>query len=233
LYGAHGSEEGSVNDVASEPGAGSGPARPRGLDARKRAAILGAGRHVFASLGYLGASIDAIARQAGVSTRTIYKHFSSKQQLFAAVLADASDQIASSHEELIDRHLAQPVDLEASLAALATEWVSPLPELADHVRLIDRLRSDAEHLPLDVVETWQEAGPRRVRRTLASHLDTLAQRGTLRPEVPEVAAQYFVALVTSEVAEAPDASAADRATVEHAARRAVHVFLYGYVPRDA
>ena len=55
----------------------------------RRAEILRAARTVFAQHGFDGASTAVIAAKAGCSEPTLYKHFASKQALFAAVLADA------------------------------------------------------------------------------------------------------------------------------------------------
>src|SRR2546423_8562856 len=52
----------------------------------RRAAILDAALAVFAERGYHAASIDEIAREAGVSKALIYEHFASKQALWASLL---------------------------------------------------------------------------------------------------------------------------------------------------
>lgn len=55
----------------------------------KRAAILKAGRENFLASGYGGTAMADIAREADVSTATLYKYFTSKEELFAAVVRDA------------------------------------------------------------------------------------------------------------------------------------------------
>jgi AcrR family transcriptional regulator len=52
----------------------------------RREAILQAALEVFAERGYQAASIDQIARAAGVSKALIYEHFASKQALWASLL---------------------------------------------------------------------------------------------------------------------------------------------------
>lgn len=56
--------------------------------AERRATILEAALDVFSRRGFQGASIDAIARRAGISKALIYEHFPSKQDLRAAVLEE-------------------------------------------------------------------------------------------------------------------------------------------------
>lgn len=56
---------------------------------RKRAAIVDAARKAFMREGYDGASMEAIAADAGVSIATLYRHAEGKDDLFAAVIAIA------------------------------------------------------------------------------------------------------------------------------------------------
>ena len=67
---------------------------PRRRDSvRNRERLLGAAREVFAERGF-GATLDDIARHAGLGTGTAYRHFPNKQVLAAEVLAGATERIA-------------------------------------------------------------------------------------------------------------------------------------------
>ncbi|SAK64306.1 TetR family transcriptional regulator [Caballeronia glebae] len=59
---------------------------PQRLTDRKRAAIVNAAVAEFIAAGYDATSMDRIAARAGVSKRTVYNHFESKEALFAAIL---------------------------------------------------------------------------------------------------------------------------------------------------
>lgn len=65
----------------------------------KRREILSAARALFASEGYADTGMEVVARQASVSTATLYAHFPSKTDLFRAVVlgmvADAAQGIYS------------------------------------------------------------------------------------------------------------------------------------------
>ena len=61
------------------------PAPARFTD-RKRAAILDAAVAEFRQSGYDATSMDRIAESAGVSKRTVYNHFPSKEALFTQIL---------------------------------------------------------------------------------------------------------------------------------------------------
>jgi AcrR family transcriptional regulator len=54
--------------------------------ARTRAALLRSASHAICELGMHGASIDLIAARAGYTKGAFYAHFSSKEQLFLAML---------------------------------------------------------------------------------------------------------------------------------------------------
>lgn len=61
---------------------------PVRLTDRKRAAILDAAVAEFRDAGYAATSMDRIATSAGVSKRTVYNHFPSKEVLFMRILED-------------------------------------------------------------------------------------------------------------------------------------------------
>jgi AcrR family transcriptional regulator len=59
---------------------------------RKRAAIVDAARRAFLENGYASTSMDRIAAAAGVSIKTVYRHFENKDDLFSAVMQAACRQ---------------------------------------------------------------------------------------------------------------------------------------------
>ena len=52
----------------------------------RRAQLIGVGRRVFAQRGYEGASVEEVARLAGVSKPVLYEHFGGKEGLYAVVV---------------------------------------------------------------------------------------------------------------------------------------------------
>src|SRR5512140_3643431 len=57
-------------------------------DSSKRRQILDGARKVFMDLGFDGASMNEIARAAGVSKGTLYVYFTDKSRLFEAMVED-------------------------------------------------------------------------------------------------------------------------------------------------
>src|SRR5579872_4172234 len=85
----------------------------------KAQSILAAAQRTFLASGFGAASMDAIAREAGASKATLYAYFTSKEELFGAVVARESERYAQdlSGDEL------DPDDVEASLTAIATRFL--------------------------------------------------------------------------------------------------------------
>lgn len=67
------------------------PVTERGL--RTRSALVTAARRVFERLGYLDTRLVDITRAAKCSTGTFYTYFSSKEEIFAAVLETAQEDM--------------------------------------------------------------------------------------------------------------------------------------------
>ncbi|NUS73482.1 MAG: TetR/AcrR family transcriptional regulator [Corynebacteriales bacterium] len=58
-------------------------------------ALIATARRLFAADGYAVTSLEAIARETGVTKGALYHHFGSKQGLFNAVLAQVQEEVAS------------------------------------------------------------------------------------------------------------------------------------------
>ncbi|MEO0399926.1 MAG: TetR/AcrR family transcriptional regulator [Pseudomonadota bacterium] len=72
---------------------GNYPVATVGTDDPKERAIISAARQIFLSNGFDGASMDAIAHTAGVSKRTVYNRFQSKEALFGAAIEETCKRI--------------------------------------------------------------------------------------------------------------------------------------------
>ena len=193
----------------------------------KRTAMLQGALEVLARDGYSRASIDAIATQADVSTRTIYNHFGGKAGLFEAVIEYSADQVAEAQLALVDRHLWKVTDIEADLRDFGRAWATPMPDYADHFALVRQINAERRHIPAAAIERWQETGPRRVRRALASRLKEFSDRGLLAIADPELAALHFSLLVSSRDPSQPGVELAGK-DLDTMIEAGVHAFLHGY-----
>jgi AcrR family transcriptional regulator len=205
-----------------------GRGRPRGGLADKHQAILEGALVIFARDGYSRASIDAIAAQAQVSTRTIYNHFRDKADLFQAVIQMSATRVADAQIMIIDNFFRKVTDLEEDLVDFAEAWLTPMPDYADHSALVRQINAEVGHIPAAAIETWQQTGPRRVLTALAEKLAVLAERGWLTLDDPELAAHQFAVLITvpNPSLRGDTGEPGDTRSV----RSGVRVFLNGYGP---
>ena len=75
--------------------------RPMRKDAaRNRELLIAAAREVFAKRG-LEASLDEVARHAGVGVGTAYRHFANKYELLSALMTQAVDEMVADAERAL------------------------------------------------------------------------------------------------------------------------------------
>jgi AcrR family transcriptional regulator len=92
-----------------------------------RGRLLAAAAHEFALAGFEGASVDTISVAAGYAKGTIYNYFPSKEELFLAVVEEASAQAAATG--LAARDASARERLRATLAGFC-DWASQQDSLA-------------------------------------------------------------------------------------------------------
>lgn len=86
--------------------------------AARRELIEAAATELFAERGYVGASIDEIARRSGVSPPVLYDHFASKTDLYRSVL----ERHFADLRELWRRHFGGEAPLEERIADSFDAW---------------------------------------------------------------------------------------------------------------
>ncbi len=189
----------------------------------KQRDLLDGALRVFARDGYSRASIDALATEAGVSTRTIYNHYGDKAGLFRAVILDSAARVAEHEIALADRLLGRIIDLQADLVSFGVAWSAPDPATAAHFAMIRQIHADSAHIDPATLHAWQETGPLHVRRVLAGHLRRHADAGLLQVDDDNIAALHLIQLTAGSVANA--AAGTDHETL---IRAGINVFLSGY-----
>jgi AcrR family transcriptional regulator len=114
--------------------------RPLRADARRnRDRVLEAARAAFAAEGS-DASLDEIARLAGVGAGTVYRHFATKEALFEAVVFDRIGELIEEAHALSDdpdpgRAFSSFVELLAREGARKRDLVEMLTSDGVHLRL--------------------------------------------------------------------------------------------------
>jgi AcrR family transcriptional regulator len=210
--------------------------RPVVVRADKRRDLLSGALIVFARDGYARASIDVIAREAGVSTRTIYNQFGGKAALFQTVIQDSAQRVGDTHIAIMDRYLGKVTEVEADLIEFARAFAEPTPEFVPHFALVRQINADVEHVPPAAFEAWQQTGPLRVRKHMAGHLRRMADAGLLHIDDAYVAAGHLMLLIGGDVNARSHhgAQPISRREIHRLADAGVRTFLYGHAgsPRN-
>lgn len=71
--------------------------------ARTRAQLMDAAAAVFARRGYVAASLDEVAEEAGLTKGAVYSNFDSKEELFEAVIEDRLNEPMKQLADVIDQ----------------------------------------------------------------------------------------------------------------------------------
>ncbi|MBG6180637.1 TetR/AcrR family transcriptional regulator [Arthrobacter sp. CAN_A1] len=126
--------------------------------ASRRAALLDAAAQLFADRGYNGVSIEDLGAAAGVSGPAVYRHFSNKPAVLAALLAGVSEDLLRGSNAVV----ADAPDPASALRGLIEFQVDFALRNANVIRVQDRdlnsLTPEDEHtvrfLQRQYVEVW-------------------------------------------------------------------------------
>jgi len=201
------------------------PALAADAPSRKEQQILSAAGALFMAQGYGATSMDAIAREAGVSKATLYARFRNKEDLFGAIIAAACRR----HAESLSGPEIGHTNVGAALRRMARDFLTHVlsPQAAAIYRIVI---AEGPRFP-ELGRIFYDSGPRLTLDRLTSYLGRAGERGLLRIAEPRVAAEQFAGMLKGDLhlrhllglAEAPKAAELD-AVVD----KAVGAFLRAY-----
>jgi AcrR family transcriptional regulator len=151
----------------------------------------------FLERGYQAATIEEVARAAGVAPQTVYYAFGTKPRLLAAVLdariaGDVDPLPLATREWMAAVGTAE--DPVAGLAAVAAACVDVLDRVSPVYAVASRAAADPE---VGALVARMRAGRRRDQGRI---VEQLARAGHVRTDVPvDELADAFYALVNEEV----------------------------------
>jgi len=175
---------------------------------------------LFLEHGYGNLSMEAIAKEARVSLRTIYSQFGGKAGLFGALVRRCSDQFFET--------LSFDSSPEAALAAFAREFLYRITR-PDVVRMRAILIGESPRFP-DLATQFYEQGPLRSLEHLAQFFARHQQAGHFAPIPPHILADQFLSGLRSERFQKLQLgleTTPTEAEIEVWARQATRLFLYG------
>jgi TetR/AcrR family transcriptional regulator, mexJK operon transcriptional repressor len=206
--------------------------RPRrGTEAARANHLITAATRVFLRDGYGSASIDKVAAEAGVSTRTIYERFKNKGDLLGAVIGglverDMAAVLAPAELDRLEPRQALTM-IGMTLTGRALD-----PESAALFRI---LATEAHRFP-ELAAKMRGSTKAPLYDAIAGYFGKQIRRGTMSLSNPERAAVLFLQMICAELHECLlFGTSEDRVGLDSAAHVAhvVEIFLNGAIPRDS
>ncbi|MEL6348348.1 MAG: TetR/AcrR family transcriptional regulator [Myxococcota bacterium] len=195
---------------------------------RRRSEILSAASVLFLEHGYAQTSMDAIQRAVGGSKRTLYSHFSSKEDLLKAIVED----LATRFLEGISAELATDRAPEEALVRLGRTYLQAT--LAPEAVNLFRLVVSQSHIHPQLLEVFMERGLCRALAIISARLRVWSAEGALEITDPEATAMLLIGMLRGPlVMQALLLNDRDisKDVLEDHIQRAVRVFLEGVRPR--
>jgi AcrR family transcriptional regulator len=154
-------------------------------DSAKRRQILDGARRTFLAQGFDAASMNEIARTAGVSKGTLYVYFKSKEELFEAIVEAQSRQ---QGEQIFAFDSA--ADIESELKRLGREFSRFMlrPGGVSELRTVIAI---ADRMP-ELGAKFYLSGPAMGIGLLKRYLEEKVAAGVLEPHDCEVAAAQLI-----------------------------------------
>jgi TetR/AcrR family transcriptional regulator, mexJK operon transcriptional repressor len=160
---------------------------------RKMAQVLEGARTVFTRDGFEGASVDEIAREAGVSKATLYSYFPDKRLLFMEVAKMECDRQADAACDRIGLSGPPEEVLYDAAARMTRFFISPLGRQVYRMCV-----AESDRFP-ELGREFYSSGPMMLRKVMVQYLGEAVQRGQLVIEDLELAADQFPELCKASI----------------------------------
>ncbi|MDQ0475404.1 TetR/AcrR family transcriptional regulator [Labrys wisconsinensis] len=179
-------------DTASPAVHGAAPSQPAARKTRKLDQVMAAAERCFLGQAYDSVTMDAVAREAGVSKATLYAYFPSKETLFFALVGDKCRQM----EEDVWQAACAPEPVADVLKAIAGN-ILKIFDSGVGMALFRILVAETQRFP-ELGRSFYEAGPKRLAERIAAYLAEAHERGELDIDDPELAARQFLCLAHAD-----------------------------------
>ena len=160
---------------------------------RKFDQVLCGARTVFLADGFEGASVDDIARAAGVSKATLYSYFPDKRLLFMEVAKGECGRQADEAVHLIDLTAPPEVVLREAAKRIVGFVLSDFGQ-----RVFRICVAESDRFP-ELGREFYESGPALVRARLMDYLAHATDRGQLAIDDFGLAADQFAELCKVDI----------------------------------
>ncbi|WP_298194782.1 TetR/AcrR family transcriptional regulator [Novosphingobium sp.] len=195
----------------------------------RRENILAVAAEAFALEGYGITSMSTIAARLGGSKATLYKYFTSKEELFQAVMQRKCEAVIGPLEELADTSR----DPATLLFAFGKIFLSRLcqPDALDIHRTV---HGEGQRFP-EVARTFFAYGPEAAYSVLVPAFARFHEEGQIDCPDPRLAAEQFLAMVRGDLHLRVSSGLIpppEEAEIERQVSHAVGIFVRGISRRD-
>lgn len=160
---------------------------------RKFDQVIEGARSVFLSDGYEGASVDEIARAAGVSKATLYSYFPDKRLLFLEVASRECQRQASEAMDSIDMR-APPRDVLGQVGRHFVRFITS----SIGQRIFRTCVAESERFP-EIGQQFYRSGPAVMQAEMTAYFDAAIARGELRIDDTRLAAHQFAEMCKADL----------------------------------
>ncbi len=165
--------------------------RPSKADAEQLGdRIVDAATELFCTLGYGATTIEAVAKQARISKRTLYHRFDDKPALFSAVVHRTIERLRPPANVPLVDGTSLEVILER-LAGLILRAALSAPAIALHRLIV----AESARFPKLAAVVTEQGGTSEAITLIAGVLEREARAGRLSLDAPIFAAQQFLHMV--------------------------------------
>lgn len=170
----------------------------------KRLAIIDAAKQLFLETGFGPTSMDAVAERAGVSKRTVYSHFESKEALFDSIMSQMCSTLGGAIQAQVDLMMSKAEqatgpdpNMPEMLQVLGYRFLTLVTDPTD-VALFRIIIGEASRFP-QLGREFFEKGPKKLTEQLAVYFERQAALGSLTIDDPCQAAWHFLAMVKDPI----------------------------------
>lgn len=141
---------------------------------------------LFAAHGFHGVSIDELVAAAGGSKATLYRYFSSKEELFEAIVADLTETTVA------DRSADELADLRLEEGLRAIGHATARAALSERATVLFRLAVGEYVRFPELAQVMFEQGPAVSYARLRDFIARCAATGEIHVDDPQIAAEQFL-----------------------------------------
>src|SRR6266498_1808503 len=161
-----------------------------------RRQILEAARKLFMERGFAGATVEAIAAEAGVAAQTIYAIFKNKKRMLVSLMNVSPITGVEDHTPMPERPTVQAVSQEPDQRRQLEMFAQVVATNLDQVAVVSEIMADAAKTDPDLDRILQKLNKQRLEHmTLA--VEQVAANGPFREKIDDGYARDIVWTLTS------------------------------------